>query len=150
MKKNLTLKIKNMIVIFKIISYILWYIIHILISIASIFIVPWFFIINGLDDGNIGKDKFWNRVDTFLDNWMAKINQLDRKINWFNSLKPGDNILVEIFSEDCECFVQALVITPAIGKTIIAKVIVDNYSCDQCNTCWKHVTMFDIHKTKPI
>ena len=57
----------------KTISLIFWYIIHILICIASILIVPWFFIIYGLDNGNIYKDKFWLKIDTFQDNWMNKI-----------------------------------------------------------------------------
>ena len=57
----------------KTISLILWYIIHILICIASILIVPWFFIIHGLDNGDVYKDKFWLKIDTFLDDWWIKI-----------------------------------------------------------------------------
>ena len=60
-------------------------------------------------------------------------------------------ILVEIFSEDCECFVEAEVIESVNSDGYItAKVVKDNYSCDQCDTCWKDITTFKKGLTRQI
>lgn len=72
--------------------------------------------------------------------------------DWFSNLKPGDKIFVQIYSNDCECLKEAIVINSAIGNYIDAK-IVDLEKCISCskinaidennnNTCWYNVTRF--------
>jgi len=80
------------------------------------------------------------------------IKKSEDKKNWFYNLKPNDKILVQIFSYSCECYVEAIVISPAKGKYIKAEII--NKNCNECDcvkkSCWKDVTEFEKYKTKPI
>lgn len=75
-----------------------------------------------------------------------------RKEKWFNSLKPGDNIVVWIYSEYCECIRDAVVTKPSDGKYIEAQII-DIEKCKNCaefnsknkegkETCWYNVSKF--------
>ena len=79
------------------------------------------------------------------------------KNKWFSNLKPGDKILVRIFSDSCECKREATVINVPKNSHIEAKI--DNIdNCLDCakikaltksgmneSSCWSHVTEF--HKS---
>lgn len=72
---------------------------------------------------------------------------LDNHYKWFNSLKPGDMILVEIFSNDCECFIEAMVVSEPFGKYIEAEISTDKKKgCQHChkanNSCLYDVNVF--------
>lgn len=70
---------------------------------------------------------------------------------WFMSLRPGDKIIVSIYSRFCECTREATVTKASDGKYIEAKVDADCSNCAEFNskdekgeiTCWYHVTKFD-------
>lgn len=64
-----------------------------------------------------------------------------KKDKWFTNLKPGDKILVQIFSEDCECFVKATVIESAKNGYVNAEVSKDAKLCKKLS-CWSNVTTF--------
>lgn len=71
----------------------------------------------------------------------------DKHYNWFHSLKPGDMIKVEIFSNNCECFVEAMVVAEPVGKYIEAEISTDmKKECENChkanNTCRYDVNLF--------
>jgi len=82
---------------------------------------------------------------------------------WFYSLKPGDRILVRIYSQFCDCPIEAVVVDSAHNKYITAQIDNDTVNkCKQCaeangtdqkgsNTCYYEVTMFkreDVIRTK--
>jgi len=75
-----------------------------------------------------------------------------KKEKWFNSLKPGDNIVVWIYSEYCECMRDAVITKSSNGKFIEAEII-DIEKCKTCSefhskdksgkeTCWYNVQSF--------
>lgn len=73
--------------------------------------------------------------------------ELDKSYKWFNSLKPGDMIMVEIFSNYCECFVEEMVTNEPNGKYIEAELSTDmKKECENCrkanNTCLYNVNLF--------
>jgi hypothetical protein len=45
-----------------------------------------------------------------------------KKYNWFKNLKPNDKILVSIFSENCDCKKESIVMTKPIGKFVKCKM----------------------------
>ena len=75
------------------------------------------------------------------------------KTTWFSNLKPGDKILVVIFSEFCECKREATVIKVPEGSYIEASID-DISECLKCakiksitsgmneTSCWYNVTQF--------
>jgi len=72
---------------------------------------------------------------------------LDNHYKWFNSLKPGDMIKVEIFSNECECNVEAMVVAEPKGKYIEAEISTDmKKKCEHChkanNTCLYDLNVF--------
>lgn len=73
--------------------------------------------------------------------------QLDKHYEWFNSLKPGDNILVTIFGNDCECQKEAMVIAEPIGKYVETQMSTDEkLKCSSCHkandSCFYQATLF--------
>lgn len=80
--------------------------------------------------------------------------QSDKQRNWFNSLKPGDQVYVLIYSKYCECARAATVTVASDGKyiqcTMSEQVSNDCKACAAVNgkdskgnnTCWNHVTYF--------
>ena len=77
------------------------------------------------------------------------VNRHLKKDSWFKSLKPGDKLLVQIFAEDCECFVEATVTESAKNDYINADVSKDAELCKKLS-CWSNVTQFRKISTKPI
>ena len=85
----------------------------------------------------------------------------DKHYNWFMKLKPGDKILVMIYSHFCECLKEAEVTKASNGKYLEAKIL-DIEFCKNCaefnskdkkgeQTCWYNVVMFkksDVCKIK--
>jgi len=85
----------------------------------------------------------------------------DKRYKWFMKLKPGDKILVKIYSFHCDCGKEATVTKESDGKYIGAEVV-DIERCKGCAeinsrnkageiTCWYNVTMFkkgDVGKIK--
>lgn len=80
------------------------------------------------------------------------INYKSKKYRkWLWNLKPGDNILVYIYSNYCECTREATVITGFNGEHIEAKIKPDCSKCAELMskndkgkiTCWYEVTKFD-------
>ena len=85
------------------------------------------------------------------------IISIDKSISnnkWFSNLKPGDKVLVRIFSDSCECMREATVINVPEDAHIEAKVD-DIDKCLDCakikaltksgmneSSCWSHVTLF--------
>lgn len=61
--------------------------------------------------------------------------ELDKHYKWFNSLKPGDTILVTIFGNDCDCQKEAMVIEEPVGKYIEAQMSTEQ--TDKCIFCHK-------------
>jgi hypothetical protein len=61
--------------------------------------------------------------------------ELDKHYKWFNLLKPGDTILVTIFSENCDCKKEAMVIEEPVGKYVEAQLSTDEKS--KCKSCDK-------------
>ena len=80
------------------------------------------------------------------------MKKLDKKVEWFNNLKTGDEIKVRIYSKYCECLKDATVVKHD-GKYIEAEIKEIN-KCEECsqlnatdensNTCWYKVTFFKI------
>jgi hypothetical protein len=75
------------------------------------------------------------------------VYELDLHFEWFNSLKPGDMIKVDLYSNDCECTVEAMVVAEPKGKYIEAEISTDNKEkCSHChkanNTCLYDVNLF--------
>lgn len=60
------------------------------------------------------------------------VNKMDSHYKWFNNLKPGDMILVTIYSNSCECHKEAMVISEPKRKYVEAQM-----STDVIRTC-KH------------
>ena len=81
--------------------------------------------------------------------------QDDKHHRWFSNLKPGDHVLVRIFSINCDCSAKATITSLPNGKSITAKL--DNKDYDKCKTCaeingtddknnetcWYHITTFN-------
>jgi hypothetical protein len=86
----------------------------------------------------------------FIFKWTS---ELDKHYKWFNSLKPGDLILVMIFSESCECYKEAMVIEEPVGKFVEARMSTDETEkcilCHKANdTCLYQVTQFHRNTVK--
>jgi hypothetical protein len=72
---------------------------------------------------------------------------LDKRYQWFRSLKPGDMIQVEIFSDNCECYTEAMVISEPVNKYVEAQLSTDvKNECKRCrkanSSCHYEVTLF--------
>lgn len=72
---------------------------------------------------------------------------IDKHYNWFNSLKPGDMIQIEIFSNNCDCFVEAMIVSEPVGKYIEAEISTDmKKQCEHCKksneNCLYNVNIF--------
>jgi preprotein translocase subunit YajC len=88
----------------------------------------------------------------------------DKHLKWFNSLKPGDKVLVQIYSKYCQCAREAVVIKCSMdngGKHIEANLLPDvTQRCELCSkvnsidgedsTCWYNVTSFSKGNVAPI
>lgn len=101
-----------------------------------------------------------------------------RRNKWFMNLKPGDEILVKIFSEDCDCYKKAIVVKSPSKKistdkynnpycedsssyrevsTYLVEVKFDQETINKCkkcaeehdNNCWYNVTKFSRYDVKP-
>jgi len=80
--------------------------------------------------------------------------QSDKHLKWFNSLQPGDQVLVRIYSKYCECARVATVTVASDGKYIQCTMSEQvSKDCKDCaaingrdskgnNTCWHHVTYY--------
>ena len=72
-------------------------------------------------------------------------NDLDKHYKWFNSLKPGDMIQVEIFSKECKCFTEAIVVSEPDSKYVEAEIS-NKKKCQDChkanNSCECNVNLF--------
>jgi hypothetical protein len=86
-----------------------------------------------------------------------------RKIIWFDKLKPGDKILVRIYSANCDCYRHAIVNKSAIDGFITASLDSETQSkCKECAfinsgtdsgpdiTCWYGVDLFNINAVSKI
>lgn len=58
---------------------------------------------------------------------------VDEFKKWFNNLKPGDKILVKIYSSYCECDREATVTESSYNKFIVAKM--DDMTYNKCKEC---------------
>lgn len=75
------------------------------------------------------------------------VHEADIHYKWFYSLKPGDMIQVQICSDDCECYVEAMVTSEANAKYIKAEISTDlKKQCENCfkgnNSCQYNVNYF--------
>lgn len=83
-----------------------------------------------------------------------------KKYKWFKNLKPGDEIIVTIFSENCECE-RPSIVKEQLGNNVKAEMLTDTITnCENCAkinskneknepTCWYKVTVFnkkDVYK----
>jgi hypothetical protein len=63
--------------------------------------------------------------------------EADKHLKWFRSLKPGDRVLVRIYSKYCECAREAVVIKSCMdngGKYIEADLLPDvTQTCSLCD-----------------
>jgi hypothetical protein len=80
----------------------------------------------------------------FIFKWALDI---DNHYKWVHSLKPGDMVQVEIFSNHCECNVEAMVVSEPQGKYIEAEISTDmKKECENCHkandTCLYNVNVF--------
>jgi len=79
----------------------------------------------------------------------------NKKEKWFMNLKPGDKIVVGIYSNYCECFRDAEVTKISDGKFIKAKITENCKNCAEAKsknkygdeTCFYHVTLFAKNNT---
>ena len=79
----------------------------------------------------------------------------DKHYRWFKTLKPGDRVLVRIYSINCNCEAKATITSEANGKYINALIDSKDYKhCETCahlngdgnngvNTCWYNITKFN-------
>lgn len=79
-----------------------------------------------------------------------------KRNKWLKSLKPGDKILVRIYSKTCECVCEATV-TKALERDFINATLdeVNRKNCESCSKlkgedCWYDVTRFYKNNIKPI
>lgn len=90
-------------------------------------------------------------------------NNRNEKRKWFKKLKIGDKVLVNIYSENCDCEATATVLNNSVGESISAVIDDESYKrCEQCslingtinnsidNTCWYKVNSFHINKVNKI
>lgn len=82
-----------------------------------------------------------------------------KKYNWLRSLKPGDVVLVRVYSKMCECLKEATV-TKSLENNHLEAKIIDHKKCEDCAainsketklsniTCWYNVTKF--HKNNVV
>lgn len=82
-----------------------------------------------------------------------------KKYNWLRSLKPGDVVLVRVYSKMCECLKEATV-TKSLENNFLEAKIIDHKKCEQCAilnsketengavTCWYNVNRF--HKNNVV
>ena len=73
--------------------------------------------------------------------------ELDKHYKWFSELKPGDIIIVEIFSNECECQGKAKVLKEPYGKYVEAEMFPETKKmCEHCekanNSCSCESYMF--------
>ena len=83
----------------------------------------------------------------------------DMYVKWFKSLKPGDEVSVTIYSENCNCSRNATV-TRSVDEDNLIEAKMDEQTLSKCkncaitkgeDTCWHQVTMFakeDVDKIK--
>jgi hypothetical protein len=86
-----------------------------------------------------------------------------RKRIWFNNLKPGDKILVRIYSANCDCYKHSIVTNSVSDGFITASLDSETQSkCKECAflnsgtdsgpdiTCWYGVDSFNINAVSKI
>jgi len=78
-----------------------------------------------------------------------------KKYNWFKNLKLNDKILVDIFSENCNCKKESIVTAKPIGKFVKCEMLPETLiNCEKCAnlnslndknelTCWYKITIFN-------
>lgn len=91
-------------------------------------------------------------------------HESDKHLKWFRALKPGDRVLVRIYSKYCECAREAVVTKGCMdndGKHIEADLLPDvTKACSLCAelnsmeignvTCWYKVTSFGKGDVTPV
>jgi len=59
----------------------------------------------------------------------------DKHYKWFNNLKPGDKVLVTIYSDNCECQKESMIVSEPFNKYVEAYLSTDIKRT--CRYCYK-------------
>jgi len=81
--------------------------------------------------------------------------QKNKHYKWFSKLKQGDKVLVNIYSDNCDCYKEAMIISPPDRKFVEAYMSTDvKHSCKKCinadSSCKYDVTMFKYYTIKKL